>query len=361
MKYIVQAVLPSYRIGFFNLLTNNYAFILVVGDEYFSPTVLSDFDNSKNVRLVSSRNFYFFNRMFLLQTWKGMFSFLKGSLRVVELNPRCIYSWIALLSSYFFGFGKTVVWGHLNNRSGKYSPKSLRGLMVRLADGCIFYTRGQADKFRSVHSNYNKPVGFAPNSVLFEKEVCPVDIVGADFCYVGRLVEEKKVMLLLDAFLLVCQKGNTESMLHIVGAGPQLSLLKRKLEGSQYQHRVVFYGQQSDPVFLKRIYEQSVCSVSPGYVGLSITQSFSFGRPMLVAKNENHSPEIEIFSETVNGYYHISDSSVDLALKMALMYENRDTWAGKSQFIASDIANNYTYERMAEGFMKVVNSIVNTN
>lgn len=41
------------------------------------------------------------------------------------------------------------------------------------------------------------------------------------------------------------------------------------------------------------VYANALVSVSPGYVGLSLTQSLSFGVPMLIAIDEAHVPEID--------------------------------------------------------------------
>ena len=47
---------------------------------------------------------------------------------------------------------------------------------------------------------------------------------------------------------------------------------------------VIFYGHVSEPSELRSVYGASVASLSPGYVGLSVTQSLGFGVPMIVSR-----------------------------------------------------------------------------
>ena len=208
MITIVQTVLPSYRGGFFQILVNKHDCNIVAGYEYFVPSVTTDIKIFHELSVKPSRNSFIFGRRFLMQTWSGMFNSFSSSIRVVEMNPRCIFSWISLISSSYLGLGKTILWGHLTNRKGHYSPKSLRGRMMALAEGCVFYTQSQENKFLQLTPNYKGVVGFAPNSVLFESEVMPSESIGTDFCYVGRLVSDKKAELLIKAFIRTCNDGN---------------------------------------------------------------------------------------------------------------------------------------------------------
>ena len=77
---------------------------------------------------------------------------------------------------------------------------------------------------------------------------------------------------------------------------------------------------------------------------------------MIIAREEPHSPEIDIFIDKEYGYYFESDSIDDLAKKLRLMVDERDCWAKKNVSMTKVVLNNYTYEKMADGFMKVINA-----
>ena len=107
----------------------------------------------------------------------------------------------------------------------------------------------------------------------------------------------------------------------------------------------------SDLEKVKKIYGRSLFSVSPGYVGLSITQSFAFGRPMLVAKDEPHAPELEAFQDFKNGMYFNSDDADSLADTMKQMFNEREKWVGEFGNIVDECKSSYSVESMVKGFI----------
>ncbi|MBS3955610.1 MAG: glycosyltransferase [Methylomicrobium sp.] len=357
---IVQAVSPDYRVGLFQCLSRLHPFVFCFGDEYFSKSVVTKPDLKKELSYIETKNIYLFKRRAMLQIWPGMFKYIfSNSLRVVELNPRCITSWMFLISSRVFKQGKTVVWGHLLNRASEQKKFSARNAMLWLANGALFYTKSQQDAFLKTKLSGRVLSGYAPNSVVSAEQVIHFKQIGTDFIYVGRLVAEKKPIKLIEGFLLACKEGLNESKLHIVGTGDQLKKIKEMIIGSDYSDRIILYGHNNNYLFLKDLYSKCVCSISPGYVGLSITQSFSFGKPMLISKDEPHAPEIEAFEPNLNGQYFITDSTRDLAIKLQSFYVSRAFWAEKSESIANQVKNNYTYESMAKGYLDLLERISN--
>jgi hypothetical protein len=88
--------------------------------------------------------------------------------------------------------------------------------------------------------------------------------------------------------------------------------------------------------------------MSPGYVGLSITQSLSYGVPMIVARDEPHSPEIEAMRERFNAITVASDDAEALAGVMVEMASDRDAWLSRRADIAADCAGRYSVEVASE-------------
>ncbi len=353
---IVQAVIPDYRVGFFERLSIEREMKFVFGDYYFEKSVVTS-DNAVNLKSKeSSINKYFFNRGLLLQIWPSMINDLFSTTTiVVELNPGCITSWLVLFRSFFLRFGKAIVWGHLLNRKGQLP--FFRKLMILLANGVIFYTHKQSDEFKLLKLDKYTCHGVASNAVLNSSRVVSFDNVGVDFIYVGRLTKAKKSRLLAKAFRVALDKLSGNSILHFVGDGPELPNLKIWVNNNGLSDRIIFHGHISDYEKLKRLYENSVASVSPGYVGLSITQSLSFGRPMIVADNEPHSPEIEALKPGMTGEFFCADSETDLANKLIWFYENRDSWKNKSESISKFCIENYTYESMVDGYVKLIEEV----
>ncbi|MEY8215161.1 MAG: glycosyltransferase [Colwellia sp.] len=362
VNFIIQAVVPDYRIGFFNALNKLEPFKLVSGDFYFTETVISSPQAKNILNRVESKNKFIFKRKALLQVWSGMFwDLFSKQVRVVELNPRCFVSWFSLFFSFFMRRGKTVVWGHRLNRKGDESILNLRTLMLGLANGVIFYTEEQKDSFAKTVVGKYTPSGFAPNSVLSESQICNMPKAGTDFIYVGRLVDEKKPLLLIEAFIMAkASKGlGCDSTLHIVGDGPCFKKAEWLIKEHDASDFIVLHGHQSDYEYLKALYSRCIASVSPGYVGLSITQSFSFGKPMIISKDEPHSPELECFSDSENGTFFETDSIEMLAEELINYSNDRNSWSKQSAFISNEIKKNYTYEAMAKGFYSLIKEVQN--
>ena len=85
---VVQAVIPDYRVGFFESLSLKKKIKLVFGDCYFEESVVTSSNAFSFRNKHISKNRYLCWRKFLLQTWPSIFRDLfSPSVIVVELNP----------------------------------------------------------------------------------------------------------------------------------------------------------------------------------------------------------------------------------------------------------------------------------
>jgi glycosyltransferase involved in cell wall biosynthesis len=171
--------------------------------------------------------------------------------------------------------------------------------------------------------------------------------------YVGRLEPAKKVDLLIRAF---AGSGlNKDGVkLVVVGAGAEKKMLMGLAGSLGIDDACDFMESTFDVADLRGIYDRAICSSSPGYAGLGLTQSLGFGVPVIVGDNEPHSPEIEL--KKTGGVYFFQSDSVD-ALSKALrgvavnaLDDERATW---SSFVAA----YYSAESMAQGFCDAVRDV----
>jgi glycosyltransferase involved in cell wall biosynthesis len=116
-------------------------------------------------------------------------------------------------------------------------------------------------------------------------------------------------------------------------------------------HRVDFLGHISDLDHLRSLYSESVVSVSPGYVGLSLTQSLGFGVPMLAADNEPHAPEVELLSDETGAFFAAGDPD-SLAAQIIDAYRAPTRWDG--QKLVETVRSRYSSTAMAEGFARAL-------
>ncbi len=269
---------------------------------------------------------------------------------IVDLNPRVLQNWLIVPLRKLLG-KRTVLWGHAFPRAGEAAASErVRRAMRSMADGLLTYTATHAEEMRRLHPG--KPVFTAPNA-LYHREMMRFDPSGrhTDVVYVGRLDPAKKPGLLLEAFDLVAGKLPPESRLVFVGDGASAETLRRLAQTSPHAGRIQFLGHVSDYERLKRVYADAAVSVSPGYVGLSITQSFSFGVPMVISRDEKHSPEIEAAAEGENSLFFRTDSAEALGEQILALFADRSAWLAKGPNIVADCARAYSVEAMADGIV----------
>jgi glycosyltransferase involved in cell wall biosynthesis len=194
----------------------------------------------------------------------------------------------------------------------------------------------------------------APNAVYRASDMHPsVDtpLTAIDsFVFVGRLVREKKPDALLQAFRGVQAFMPEGVRLVFVGDGPMRQALE--LDAAELGSAVEFRGHVGSHAALKGIYSRAIASVSPGYAGLSLTQSLGFGVPMIISRNEPHAPEIVAAEEGWNSIYFDADVPGDLERALQRMVADRDQWASRRVAIADRCRSLFSAESMADGFLR---------
>ena len=353
---IVQTVAPDYRVDVFRRLAGIVArFTLVAGEEFFDSTVTTapELDDLR----WRVKNRFFLGRRFLWQS--GHVRRVVGvDVAVLEMNPRILSNW-ALLALRALGRRPTLVWGHAVSRErSSHRPDVLRRAMMKLASGAIVYTETEAASLRRQGLG---PVFAAPNAVFpatYRPEAAHTGDGPPAFVYVGRLVETKKPQLLLRAFLLAAPELPGDASLTIVGEGPKRTELEEFAATAppDLRRRITFLGHRSDRKTLERVYATATASVSPGYVGLSLIQSLYHGVPMIIARGEPHSPEIEAAHDGDNAVFFKEDSVEDLARALVSVAAAKAKWAQRCADIANACRSSYSAEAMADRMSDAVQS-----
>ena len=349
---IIQTTTPHYRSAFFQQLQKVLGdrFTLYAGDRYFESSITSDFESINAKRL---KNHFLLKKKLLFQTGHWHLLFSKAVL-VLELNPRIVSNWMFAVIRMLFR-RKTVFWGHAWPRAGKEAgTDTLRHSMRKMASAIIVYTHKQRQELQEKMPN--KPVFAAPNA-LYRKdqmEAQATDIHPRHLIYVGRLTPEKKPFFMVKAFAKAAETLPDDVQLWVVGAGEQSERIENWCHAHPMRDRIRLFGEISNYEELRTLYARSLFSISPGYVGLSITQSLGFGVPMLVSREENHSPEIEALQEGENAVFFDTDSEMDFTEQLQRIYRQQDEWIAKRKEISKRCANAYSVEEMAAPFISLI-------
>ncbi|MGJ8683040.1 MAG: glycosyltransferase [Nonlabens sp.] len=349
---LIQTVVPSYRIKVFeqvkNLVTNGFE--VYCGNSFFDPTIKTSIDFKRDGLL---KNYYLLGRRFLWQTghWNEVF---KDNVLVLSLNPRVLSHWVILLLRSLLR-KRTVLWGHAWPRSGKNSKSDrLRHVMRLLANEIIVYTEQQ--KLELKEKMPHKKITSAPNAVLFKDEMSSDTATEVnDIIYVGRLIADKKPLLLYEGFKKAIKELPEATKLIIIGDGPERAKLLELCKRDELQDRVLLPGKVTSDELLKEYYKHTLVSASPGYVGLSITQSLGYGVPMIIARDENHSPELEAAKDGFNAVFFESNDTIDLKNQLVKLIAEKEKWLENRESIVQDCKNSYSIEIMAQAFVNLVN------
>ncbi len=138
--------------------------------------------------------------------------------------------------------------------------------------------------------------------------------------YVGSLVAEKGVNVLIEAFSKISQK-HSEAHLIIVGSGRELCGYRKLVKDFSLVDKVTFTGQLKDRESLCQIYLNACVFVHPGIwrepFGRTLLEAMSFGVPLLVS-NIGAPPQIVDSA----GLIFIKGNAEDLARKIELLIKN---------------------------------------
>ena len=350
-----QPIVPDYRMGLFLLLRKKWGndFQVYAGDEDFGGSPASAIEAWDHFVHIDNR--YLVGGRFLWQ-WGCFRKLLAADVTILNGNMRMLSNTAVLLLRRLLG-RRTILWGHAKGQNGFAS--ALRVLYLRLCNGFIAYSESQAQALRERYPFLSTWV--AANACVHAEDCVPgraeIDEVDS-ILYVGRLVKAKKVRLLLEGFIQAKQTERLPESIRLVfvGDGAERALLESMVDAAGLTKWVEFAGHIGDVAELREYYRRAICSVSPGYVGLSATQSFSFGVPMLVARDEFHSPEIEACQEGFNAEFFESDNVNALASALEEMNQDKVIWLESRKNIADWTKSKYSFQAMADSFQAVLSS-----
>lgn len=349
---VLVAVLPEYRASFLKQLKerlqSDVELHLIAGDVHLDETVRS----SAHDGVVILRNRHFLGRTALWQR-AALRHARAADVLVVDLNPRSLTAWVLLLRGRLRG-KRVLVWGHIHPRKGPgASTAPLRRRMRRLADGVISYTWGDAQAVRV--EDPDTPVWVAANGLYAVDELGFDDASHRDgIVYVGRLEKSKKPELLVRAFARALPSLPDDAHLEIVGDGAEREALEALVAELGMENRTAFRGHVGGREALRDIYRTAVASVSPGYAGLSLTQSLGFGVPMIVADEEPHAPEIELLAKDTGVTFRADDVD-SLTQRLVEAFAQQETWDRRK--IVDAVAAKYSSTAMAEGFARALTAV----
>ena len=128
--------------------------------------------------------------------------------------------------------------------------------------------------------------GVADPSAAAEEEKETPAIETTNFAYVGRLVAEKGVSVLLEAVRLLCVEGRAVKVL-IIGDGPERSKLEKHITASRLESCVRITGFLSGGALLRELQHVGtivIPTVMEETAGLAALEQMARGRPVIASE-----------------------------------------------------------------------------
>lgn len=261
----------------------------------------------------------------------------------------------------FFGFGYRP-----GSKSLSAKVKNgLRRLLIRRADAIISYT----DRGRVACEEMGIPRSrlFVTRNTLDTEhlrslisKVKPFDVAqfrtqgtetGVNLIFIGRLVKEKRIEVLLQAFAELRDR-DVDASLTIVGDGPERPVVEdavRKVD------RIRFLGSIYDEIVLAKMLLASDLLVIPGRVGLTCIHGFCYSVPTITTVDSvvSQSPEYDYLDHNVNGII-LDRLDPHLYADTIERLERNRTWLQSLGTGAERSASHLTMSHMVEQYIAAV-------
>ena len=133
------------------------------------------------------------------------------------------------------------------------------------------------------------------------------------FLYVGGMLAEKKVPLLLKAFHKL--QANENAILWLVGDGPDLQMIKKLAETLKIK-KITFWGRVIEDV--DALFAAADYFVLPGVGGLALNQALFWGLPCVVSEADGTEDDLVFENRTGFRFTPNDENSLKIALQKCL-------------------------------------------
>ncbi len=351
---IQQRVLPAYRHPFFDRLAQAcQSGLSVFAGQPRPEEVILQSGDLEVARSVRGRNYHLLHGGAYLCYQAGMLDWLEAwrpDVLVMEANPRYLSTppairWMHRRGRRVIGWGLGAPGSSALGWRGGVLKRFLRRF-----DGLIAYSRAGAEQYAILGFPLDK-IFVAHNAVAPVPQSLPprarLNGDGACVLYVGRLVPQKRVDLLLGA----CGALSPQPRLVIVGDGPERGALEL-LARAKCPH-AAFHGAQTGEA-LRQSYRQADVFVLPGTGGLALQEAMSYGLPLVAGRGDGTQADLVT---PANGWILESETEAALAglLRQALSDQARLQRMGAESFRLAK--ERFNIDAMADTFVQALRAV----
>ncbi len=236
--------------------------------------------------------FIFLGDMYYISTWicalilkiqrRRVYFWTHGAMRIEKGLKGWLRKRFYSLADGFFLYG--------NYAAGLLEKQGLpRGKME-----VIYNSLDHKEQVRMRNSGSN-------NSLLKEKVRNPKSPAFPQIVFIGRLIKEKQVDLLIETVNYLRDRQYMINVL-IVGDGREEAALKAMVTRYALSDQIYFYGPSYDEAEIYHLISKSDICVSPGGVGLNVMHSLVYGTPVITHDDmSRQGPEVEAIEPGITG------------------------------------------------------------
>lgn len=251
---------------------------------------------------------------------------------------------------------KLIYWGigvraSLSNRfDAPTIVNRIRYYFANKADAMIFYSDYPIKAYENNGVDPRK-LFVAHNTVeiteTFDKKVSKDRIL-----FIGTLYKEKNIYQLLDAYEQSYLQLQSLPRLEIVGDGPELENIVKRVSSKELDHKIQVRGAIYDEKSLEYIFKHSFACISPGQAGLSVLKSMGYGVPFITSIDAITGGERLNIVHNENGILYNSDSDLqNIILDIA---RNQEKYIQLGNNAKKYYLSYRTPEIMSKGFIDAV-------
>jgi glycosyltransferase involved in cell wall biosynthesis len=232
----------------------------------------------------------------------------------VVLGPATLSltTWLVLICRRLVG-RRTYLWGQCGKFGDRSLKRRLQEVMNRLATGLLVYGENEAVAATQLGLSRGR-VHIVHNATRSNADVVARDDSATQFVrlqeaaeaarsrgevtflYVGRLNQDKRISVLLQAAERLRSSGFEAVSVDLIGDGDA----KAELEAAYPHDWVRFHGWVFDSDELSGFFERATFVCSPWDMGLVAIDALRSGTPVLVPDNPRNGPEVEALTAGVN-------------------------------------------------------------
>jgi len=368
---IFQRLIPAYRLPVFKALYEKLD-IMVVCSNNGSEADQTDFSNQIDFPHEKARRFWISKKKKIFI--QNVFSVLKKHKPKVVLCEAAFGNLTSLLLRLlkpFFGY-HFVVWTHgIENHEILNPYQSLRGKLLlkflNSASGIVFYSQDRMTK-ATPFLRKNQALFVASNtidSILYNKIFADLEKKGRqnlrkelnmdsyfNLLYIGRVIPSKRINFIAKVMDLLNSEKTIH--LHVIGSGSDLQLLKNL----DHQNQIHYHGMSYDIIQNAKYLYCSDLLINPGYLGLSVVETFAFACPVITSQTTKngpfHSPEIVYVKNDLNGIV-IEDDPLIYVDEIVKMKMDRTYREKLSQNARATFLKECSIENFINGFAQMKN------